>query len=253
MLNVHSRKETYVNLYGYSFNFNKQNSRGRKLRVKYKKPSMLSVKAFIFNPVQENTYILYNEEKQCCIIDPGCYFSEEREELKNFIENAGLQPVLLLNTHCHLDHVFGNKFIHETWGLTLHIHEKEKPVFDNAPSAGIRWQLPFENYRGDIIFMNEGEKIPLGAEELEVLFTPGHSPGSVSYYHEKGGFVIDGDVLFNGSVGRTDLPGASFETLVNSIQTRLFVLPDETKVFAGHGGMTTIGFEKMNNPFVKLF
>ncbi len=214
---------------------------------------MLSVKAFIFNPVQENTYILYNEEKLCCIIDPGCYFSEERDELKDFIENTGLQPVLLLNTHCHLDHVFGNKFVHEAWGLTLHIHEKEKPVFDNAPSAGIRWQLPFENYEGDIIFIHEGENIRLGGEELEVLFTPGHSPGSVSYYHEEGGFVIDGDVLFNGSVGRTDLPGASFETLANSIQTKLFVLPDETKVYPGHGRLTTIGFEKMNNPFVKLF
>jgi hydroxyacylglutathione hydrolase len=214
---------------------------------------MLSVKAFIFNPVQENTYILYNAEKQCCIIDPGCYFPEEREEMKNFIDKTGLQPVLLLNTHCHLDHIFGNKFVQETWELTLHIHEREKPVFDNAPAAGIRWQLPFENYTGDLIFLEEGEKIRIGEEELEILFTPGHSPGSVSYYHEKGGFVIDGDVLFNGSIGRTDLPGASFDTLVNSIQTQLFVLPDETKVYAGHGRMTTIGFEKMNNPFVKLF
>ena len=253
MLNVQSRKESYVNLYGYHFNFNIKNSRGRKLRVKYKKPSMLGVKAFIFNPVQENTYILYNAEKQCCIIDPGCYFSEERDELKDFIDKAGLEPVLLLNTHCHLDHVFGNKFVHETWGLTLHIHEKEKPVFDNATAAGIRWQLPFDNYKGDIIFVKEGEKILIGTDELDVFFTPGHSPGSVCYYHEKGGFVIGGDVLFNGSIGRTDLPGGDFKTLFNSIQTQLFVLPDETKVYSGHGTMTTIGFEKMNNPFVKLY
>src|SRR5438128_9874729 len=105
MLNVHTRKESYVKICGYSFNFNKQNSMGRKLRVKYKKPTMLSVKAFVFNPVEENTYLLYNDEKECCIIDPGCYFSEEREELKNYIEKEGLKPALLLNTHCHLDHV----------------------------------------------------------------------------------------------------------------------------------------------------
>ncbi|MES1219828.1 MAG: MBL fold metallo-hydrolase, partial [Bacteroidota bacterium] len=128
-----------------------------------------------------------------------------------------------------------------------------KPVLDNAEAAGMRWQLPFENYNGDIIFLKEGEKIRLGEEEMEILFTPGHSPGSVSFYHEQGGFVISGDVLFNGSIGRTDLPGADFNTLINSIQTQLFTLPDQTKVFSGHGRMTTIGFEKMNNPFVKLY
>lgn len=221
--------------------------------VKYKKPSMLSVKAFTFNPVQENTYLLYNAEKQCCIIDPGCYFPEEEQELKKFIEKSGLQPVLLLNTHCHLDHVFGNKFVHDTWGLTLHIHGKEKPVFDRAEEAGRRWQLPFENYKGDLIFLKEGEKINLGNEEMEILFTPGHSPGSVCFYSEADKFVIGGDVLFNGSIGRTDLPGGDFNTLINSIQTQLFTLPDETKVYPGHGTLTTVGFEKMNNPFVKLY
>ena len=107
---------------------------------------MLSLKSFTFNPVQENTYVLYNENKECCIIDPGCYFSEEQQQLKAEIEKAGLKPVLLLNTHCHLDHIFGNKFVHETWGLELHIHEKEKPVLDRGPESGLRWQLPFENY-----------------------------------------------------------------------------------------------------------
>ncbi|MES1215013.1 MAG: MBL fold metallo-hydrolase [Bacteroidota bacterium] len=213
---------------------------------------MLSVKAFIFNPVQENTYILYNDEKQCCIIDPGCYFPQEREELKDFISEAGLQPILLLNTHCHLDHVFGNKFVHDTWGLTLHFHEKEKPVFDNSPTAGIKWQLPFDGYKGPVSFLKEGEKITIGKEELDILFTPGHSPGSVSFYSKKEGFVIGGDVLFRGSIGRTDLPGASFEVLDNSIRTQLYVLPDETIVYPGHGPATTIGFEKKNNPFVKI-
>jgi hydroxyacylglutathione hydrolase len=214
---------------------------------------MLSIKAFTFNPVQENTYILYNENRQCCIIDPGCYFDQERASLKEFIENSGLSPVLLLNTHCHLDHVFGNKFVHESWNLTLHIHEKEKIMLDTAPIAGKTWQLPFDNYEGPLIMIKEGESIMIGEDELEIRFTPGHSPGSVCFYHEAGGFVIGGDVLFNGSIGRTDLPGGDYATLINSIQTQLFTLPDETRVYSGHGPLTTIGFEKMNNPFVKLY
>ena len=214
---------------------------------------MLSLKAFTFNPVQENTYVLYNEKKECCIIDPGCYFAEERELLKDYIDKSGLEPVLLLNTHCHLDHVFGNKFVHETWNLTLHIHEKEKLMLQRAPIAGKTWQLPFDNYEEDLLFIKEGETIKVGEEELEIRFTPGHSPGSVIFYHEAGGFVIGGDVLFNGSIGRTDLPGGDYDTLINSIQTQLFTLPDETKVYSGHGSLTTIGFEKMNNPYVKLY
>src|SRR6266487_6301233 len=214
---------------------------------------MLTVKAFIFNPVQENSYVLYNEKKQCCIIDPGCYFEKERLELKTFIEKTGLEPVLLLNTHCHLDHVFGNKFVHDEWGLVLHIHEREQPVLDYAPVAGEMWQMPFENYSAELIYIKEGEKIKLGNDELEIRFAPGHSPGSVCFYDEADGFVIAGDVLFNGSIGRTDLPGGDYDTLINSIQTQLFTLPDDIKIYPGHGPMTTVGFEKMNNPFVKMY
>ena len=214
---------------------------------------MLSIKSFTFNPVQENTYVLYNDQRQCCIIDPGCYFDEERTALKQFIEKSGLTPVLLLNTHCHLDHVFGNKFVRDTWNLTLHIHEKEKIVLETAPIAGKTWQLPFDNYEGPLATLKEGETIKVGNDELQIRFAPGHSPGSVCFYHEAGGFVIGGDVLFNGSIGRTDLPGGDYDTLINSIQTQLFTLPDDTKVYSGHGPMTTIGIEKMNNPFVKLY
>ena len=214
---------------------------------------MLTVKAFSFNPVQENTYILYNEKKQCCIIDPGCYFPEERDQLKNFVDKNALTPALLLNTHCHLDHVFGNKFIHDTWGLILHIHEKEKQVLDLAPASGELWQLPFENYKGNLVFISEGSTINLGDDELEIRFTPGHSPGHVCFYDEADGFAISGDVLFNGSIGRTDLPGGDFDVLINSIQTQLFTMPDDTKIYSGHGPMTTVGLEKMNNPFVKLY
>ena len=214
---------------------------------------MLTVKAFSFNPVEENTYVLYNEKKECCIIDPGFYFPAEREKFKGFIEETNLQPTLLLNTHCHLDHVFGNKFVHDTWGLSLHIHEKEKQMLDLAPASGEMWQLPFENYEGELIFIKETSGIKIGNDELEIRFAPGHSPGHVCFYDEADGFAISGDVLFHGSIGRTDLPGGDFHTLINSIQTQLFTLPDETKIYCGHGPMTTVGFEKMNNPFVKLY
>lgn len=214
---------------------------------------MLDLVSYTFNPVGENTYVLYNEQGMCCIIDPGCYFQEERDGLRTGIEKTGGVPVLLLNTHCHLDHVFGNKFIYDTWKLPLHIHEKEKPVLDFAPVSGQQWGLPFDPYDGPLVYLKEGEIIKIGEDELEIRFTPGHSPGSVSFYHEKGGFLIGGDVLFNGSIGRTDLPGGDFKTLVNSIQTQIFTLPDETKVYSGHGPVTTVGFEKMNNPFVKLY
>lgn len=217
---------------------------------------MLAVKSFTFSPIQENTYVLYNEKGQCCIIDPGCYFPKERDELKTGIEETGLTPVLLLNTHCHLDHVFGNKFVYDTWGLPLHLHQKEKPVLDFAPQSGLMWQLPFDNYEGPLVYLEEGKFIYIGddgddSNGLEIRFTPGHSPGSVSFYHAAGGFIIGGDVLFNGSVGRTDLPGGNMSTLVDSIQTQFFSLPDETKVYSGHGPVTTVGFEKRNNPFMK--
>jgi glyoxylase-like metal-dependent hydrolase (beta-lactamase superfamily II) len=213
---------------------------------------MLTVKSFTFSPVQENTYVLFNEKGNCCIIDPGCYFTEEKDKLKTEIEKAGLTPVLLLNSHCHLDHVFGNKFVHDTWQLPPHLHEKEKPVLDFAPQSGQMWNLPFDNYNGPLVYLKEGNILKIDEEELEIRFTPGHSPGSVSFYHAAGSFIIGGDVLFNGSIGRTDLPGGNIETLINSIQTQFFTLSDDTKVYSGHGAVTTVGLEKKNNPFVKL-
>jgi len=212
---------------------------------------MLSVHKFTFNPIQENTYVLYAENGDCCIIDPGCYFDEERNELVRFIQSENLRPVYLLNTHCHLDHVFGNKFVSDTWQLPLYLHETEKMVLSFAPKSADMYGLPFENYNGEMKWLNPGDVIKIGDNELKVLFTPGHSPGSVSFYNEKDGYVISGDVLFSGSIGRTDLPGGDYEQLERSIKTELYTLPDETKVYSGHGGGTSIGFEKRNNPFVR--
>ena len=212
---------------------------------------MLQIKSFEFSPIQENTYILYNEFNDCIIIDPGCYFEEEKESLADFIAGMALKPVLLLNTHCHLDHVFGNKFVAEKYGLTLQIHEGEKKVLDFAPASGLLYNMPFDNYAGEFNYLSEGDIIQLGNDELKVLFTPGHSPASISFYSEKDGFLISGDVLFNHSIGRTDLPGGNFEMLIKSIKTQLFVLPNETKVFSGHGPVTSIGQEKLENPYVQ--
>lgn len=214
---------------------------------------MLAVKTFTFNPVQENTYLLYNDKLECCIIDPGCYFPQECELLQAAIQKDGLKPVILLNTHCHFDHIFGNKFVFDTWGLVPHLHRDEQEVLDRAGMAAQKWQLNFENYTGEVKYLAEGDTVSIGSETLEVLFTPGHSPGSISFHHPAGGFIVGGDVLFDGSIGRTDLPGGDYETLVQSIQRKFFTLPDETRVYSGHGGVTTIGFEKMNNPFVKLY
>ncbi|HMG83469.1 MAG TPA: MBL fold metallo-hydrolase [Ferruginibacter sp.] len=211
---------------------------------------MLQIQSFIFSPIQENTYILYNELKECIIIDPGSYFDEEKDAMKAFIEKKELVPKMLLNTHSHLDHVFGNKFIAETYGLTLQLHEKEKAVLEFAPVSGLKYNMPFDNYTGKLIFLKEGDTIILGTDQLEVFETPGHSPGHVVFYCRKQNFVISGDVLFQRSVGRTDLPGGSHQTLWNSINNKLLVLPDETKVYSGHGAVTTIGEEKKYNPFL---
>ena len=211
---------------------------------------MLKIKSFVFSPIQENTYILYNEFNDCVIIDPGCYYPQEQDELNAFITKSNLKPVMLLNTHCHLDHVFGNKFVSDVYGLTLQLHQKEKKLLDYAPTSGLLYNLPFDNYTGDFIYLKEGDTVVLGEDELKVIEAPGHSPGHICFYCAKQNFIISGDVLFNRSIGRTDLPGGDHETLLKNIREKLFVLPNETKVYSGHGPETTIGDEKKYNPFL---
>jgi len=211
---------------------------------------MLTVKRFIFNPIQENTYVVYNGKDACAIIDPGCYFPEEKQALSHWLRETRVHPNLLLNTHCHLDHVFGNKWAAEHYNLELQIGEKELPTFNFAPESGIRWSMPFENYKGNILFLKEGDDIVMGTDILEVLFTPGHSVGHVVFYNREQGFIIGGDVLFRMGIGRTDLPGGDHALLIKSIREKLLGLPGDVIVYPGHGEPTTIGFEKENNPFL---
>lgn len=209
----------------------------------------MTVKAFPFNPFQENTYVVYDETKECIIIDPGCYTPEERGSLVAFIEDNDLKPVRLLNTHCHLDHICGNKFIADKYGLKLEAHRAELPILEHAPKAAAMYGFPMETSPEIEIFLDESDTIHFGKSSFQILFTPGHSPGSISFYSEKESFVIAGDVLFKQGIGRTDLPLGDYDTLIRSIKEKLFTLDKRTTVYSGHGPSTTVGYELVNNPF----
>jgi len=212
---------------------------------------MALVAKFTFNPFQENTYIVYDETKECIIFDPGMYTEAERKHFAEFIESAELRPVRLINTHCHLDHVFGNKFVADTYQLGLEIHEGEVPVLESFTQVCAMYGVPnVETSPAPSRFIKEGDTITFGNTSLAVLFTPGHSPASISFFCKEDQFLIAGDVLFRESIGRTDLPGGDMKTLLDSIRDKCFPLGDDVRVHSGHGEDTTIGFEKANNPFL---
>lgn len=194
--------------------------------------------------------MLSDETGECIIIDPGCHIPEEEQELKSYIDKNQLRPVRLLNTHCHVDHVFGNSFVAKTWKLQLEIHPLELKVLESFPMVCQMYGFNPTIQPDPILTLEEGKQVKFGNTTLEILFTPGHSPGSVCFYHAKEKIAISGDVLFQGSIGRSDLPGGDPDILVKSIQEKLFVLPDEVKIYSGHGGVTKIGIEKRTNPFV---
>lgn len=208
------------------------------------------IAAFCFNPFQENTYIISHQNKDCWIIDPGCYTLQEQKMLTAHIEQNGLNPVKLLNTHCHLDHIYGNKFIAQEYNLELGVHEKELPILQRADLAARMFGSKIPEKCDPGYFIQEGEKLSLGDTIFDVLFTPGHSPGSICFYSKEERYVVVGDVLFQGSIGRTDLPGGDYSTLIRSIRTQLLVLEEETRVYNGHGPSTTIGAESRSNPFL---
>lgn len=214
---------------------------------------MLQVKKFTFNPFQENTYVLYDETKECVIIDPGCYTPEEKAELFKFIQAEGLKPTLLLNTHCHIDHVLGNQFVFNSFGLNPHIHPQEEVVLNFAGTAGKMYGVFLEESPAAVKDLLNDELIHFGDTYLKILFTPGHSPGSVCFYNVESKVIIAGDVLFLQSIGRTDLPMGDMDTLMHSIKTQLLSLPNDVIVHPGHGPHTTIGSERKSNPFLAAY
>ena len=212
---------------------------------------MLQIQSFEFNPFQENTYILYDETGECVVIDPGCYERDEKEDLVGFITSNRLKVVKLLNTHCHVDHVLGNYFIKEKFGVELFIHEADAPILKAVSVYGPNYG--FHEYQETTAdhFLKEGDMVTFGNQKLLVLFVPGHAPGHIAFYSETDSMVISGDVLFYNSVGRSDLPGGNHQTLIKSIREKLYTLPDDVVVHPGHGPKTSIGFEKRTNPFTK--
>jgi hydroxyacylglutathione hydrolase len=208
---------------------------------------MTTIKVFTFNPFSENTYIVFDENKDTIIFDPGCYTVNEKKMLKKYIDDNALQVKRLINTHCHLDHIFGNTFIEEEYGVTMECHRNEIPVLARAPIAGDMFGVPTPEQPTPSVFIEDNDEIEVGSMHFKVILAPGHSPGN-----EKEQYLIGGDVLFFGSIGRTDLPGGSHKQLIESILNRLMILPEEVKVYSGHGQLTTIGYEKYNNPFIQF-
>lgn len=213
---------------------------------------MIEIKCFTFNPFMENTYVLYDETKEAIIIDPGCYEKEEQKQLSDFIDEHSLKVVKLLNTHGHIDHVFGNQWVKDLYNVKLYIHPKDEETLRSvkvyAPAYG------FANYNESKpdAYLVEGEQVTFGDSILDILFAPGHAPGHIVFFNKDQNICIGGDVLFDGSIGRTDLPGGDHDTLIRSIHEKIFPLGDNMVVYSGHGGPTTVGKEKKSNPFCAL-
>lgn len=212
---------------------------------------MITIKTFVFSPLQENTYLLINEAKECAIIDPGCYFDHEKEELASYIDKEKLKPILLINTHCHLDHIFGNEFILEKYGLRANAHKLDEELLKSSTEQSRAFGLSMQTPPSIGRYVDQNDILKLGDYELKVLHIPGHSPGGIVLYCESEKFLMSGDVLFYHSIGRTDLYKGDFKTLVENIKSKILTLPDETVVYPGHGQATTVGFEKKNNMFLR--
>jgi glyoxylase-like metal-dependent hydrolase (beta-lactamase superfamily II) len=211
---------------------------------------MLQIKKFTFNPVQENTYVVYDKTRDCLIVDAGCYYESERKELDEFISKQQLRPVRLIQTHCHFDHIMGVTHCRTRFHLPFETHPNEAALVEQAVEHGDLFGIPMEPVHAPDLFFREGDRITFGNSYLQVIEVPGHSPGGVVFYNPENKILIAGDVLFYGSIGRTDLPGGSYQQLTGNIKSKLLVLPDDTTVYCGHGPETTIGFEKANNPFL---
>tara|TARA_B100001057_G_scaffold255508_1_gene255760 strand:- start:1546 stop:2184 length:639 start_codon:yes stop_codon:yes gene_type:complete len=212
----------------------------------------MKLKSFTFNQFYENTFIVSDSTNDCIIIDPGCYSNDEKNILKKYIEDNNLNPIKLINTHCHIDHILGNKFVARTWGLNLETHQNDIELLENsAEIARLYGFIDYEKSPSTTQFLNEGDIVEFGNSKLKILYTPGHAPGHISLYSKEEKFIISGDVLFKSSIGRTDLPGGDFNVLIESIKTKILCLNDDTVIYCGHGPATTVGYERKNNPFLK--
>lgn len=212
--------------------------------------AMLHTNIFVFNEIQENTYVLYDETLECVIIDAGCNNPAEEQRLSDYISQKHLKPVALLNTHGHFDHVLGNAYVSKKYGLSPQMHRADLPILERTETYVASFGLSVEMPPMPTLFLEDGQVIRFGDSEMSVLYTPGHSPGGVCFYSEKDKLLIAGDTLFRGSIGRTDLPGGDYDELISSIHTKLLVLPSDTQVFCGHGPSTAIGIEAATNPFL---
>jgi hydroxyacylglutathione hydrolase len=212
---------------------------------------MLQLIQFTFNPFGENTYLWVNEKKECWITDPGMYGAEEESVLTKYIAAQRLKPQFIFNTHAHIDHILGVDALKQKYNIRFGVHKKELPILENAVGSAMMFGFNFRVAPQPDFFIEENTLLQLGEDVLEIRFVPGHSPGSIAFYYPEGGFVVSGDVLFQHSVGRTDLPGSNPDDLMTSIKKQLYTLPDATKVYSGHGSFTTVREEKKVNPFVR--
>lgn len=211
---------------------------------------MIQIEKFTFNPIQENTFVLYDESKECIIVDAGCYFDNEKNELDTFIASKGLKPIMLVNTHCHFDHMLGVTHCRSKYNIPFLAHKADLFLIDRAVESGDMFGVPIEPIDAPDKFLEEGDQVKFGNSSIELIHVPGHAPGSLVLHSPEQNFIIAGDVLFYGSIGRTDLPQGNFEQLISNIKNKLFILPEETTVYCGHGPETSIGFEKQSNPFL---
>jgi len=212
---------------------------------------MLHLLRVSFNAFSENTYILYNEQHECWIIDPGMYDADEKQIFREILDQKGLQPQGILNTHAHIDHIFGVQYLIDTYQISFALHPLEAPILAGAKSAAMLFGFSIPSIPTATQILQENTELLLGQDRLELRLAPGHSPGSLIFYYPAGGWAIGGDVIFSGSIGRTDLPGGHHETLINSIKKQVLSLPDETIIYPGHGPETTVGEERQNNPFLQ--
>jgi len=212
---------------------------------------MISIQKFIFNSFQVNTYLLIEDSGDCIVVDAACYDTREEQKLKDFIVRNNLNVIRNLNTHCHIDHILGNRFIAETFGVYPEYHEASLPFLLTAGEIGKSFGFTIKELPAPASYLKDNEKIHLGNSILQVFYTPGHADGSVCFYCKEQGFVITGDVLFRDTIGRTDMITGDFDVLMKSIREKLFTLPDDTVVYAGHGPETSLGYEKLNNPFIR--